>query len=218
MMGVCLLVASSAMAGMANMADMQMDDASRFGKLMIDQLEARGSAGGWDVEGWYGGDYNKIMVKAEGERSDGLTLNASAEVSWDHVMGRWWEGQVGVRQDFGRGPSRTWLALGIEGLAPYWLSTEATLYAGEQGLAARLKAEYDLLLTQRLVLQPYAEVNLYTQSDPARGVGSGLSDLEISLRLRYEVRRQFAPYMGVGWFKHVGGNDLEFLAGLRMWF
>jgi copper resistance protein B len=123
------------------------------------------------------------------------------------------------------------LALGVEGLAPYWLSTEATLYAGEQGrLAGRMKVSYDLLLTQRLILQPYAEVNLYSKPDPGRLLGSGLSDFELSLRLRYEVRRELAPYVGLGWFKRVGGtaglaraggedsDDLEVLAGLRIWF
>ena len=118
-----------------------------------------------------------------------------------------------------------------KGLAPYWLDAEATFYVGEEGrTAARLKADYDLLITQRLILQPYGEVNLYSKSDPGRQVGSGLSDLELSLRLRYEVRREFAPYIGVGWFRRFGttaelaraagegSDEVQLVAGLHVWF
>src|SRR5262249_6100968 len=130
---------------------------------------------------------------------------SSIDVLADRVIARWWDAQAGVRQDFGRGPARTWLALGLQGLAPYWLDVEATFYVSDEGrTAARVKADYDLLLTQRLILQPYAEVNLYSKADPQRLVGSGVSDLEISLRLRYEVRREWAPYVGVGWFRRFG--------------
>ncbi len=188
---------------------MQMDDTHRFGKVMLDQLEWRdaqeGAAAAWDAQAWYGGDYNKLWLKTEGERVEGLTLDASAEMLLDHVVARWWDAQAGLRQDFGKGPARTWLALGLQGLAPYWLDVEAAFYVGDAGrTAARLKADYDLLLTQRLILQPYAEVNLYGKSDPAREIGSGLSDLELTLRLRYEVRRELAPYIGIGWFKRFG--------------
>lgn len=212
-------------------AMMQMDDTHLFGKVMLDQLEWRdareGGAGAWDVQGWYGGDYNKLWVKSEGERLGGITHDASADLLFDRVIGRWWDAQVGVRQDFGKGPARTWLALGVQGLAPYWLDTEATVYVGDQGrVAARLKADYDLLITQRLILQPYSEVNFYSKSDPQRQIGDGLSDLELSLRLRYEIRRQVAPYLGVAWFKRFGdavsagegSNELELVAGLRAWF
>jgi copper resistance protein B len=214
---------------------MQMDDTHRFGKVMLDQLEWRGAqeggAGAWDAEGWYGGDYNKLWIKTEGERLAGLTLSASAEFLFDRVIARWWDAQAGIRQDFGKGPARTWLALGVQGLAPYWLDVEAALYVGNEGrTAARVKADYDLFLTQRLILQPYAEANLYGKADPHRQIGSGLSDIELSLRLRYEVRRELAPYLGVGWFKRFGGtaglaraagegaDELELIAGLRAWF
>ena len=214
---------------------MQMDDTHRFGKVMLDQFEWRdaqqGAAGAWDAQGWYGGDYNKLWIKTEGERVAGITHSASIDVLFDRVVGRWWDAQGGIRQDFGRGPARTWLALGLQGLAPYWLDAEATFYVGEEGrTAARLKADYDLLLTQRLILQPYGEVNIYSKSDAEREVGSGLSDLELSLRLRYEVRREFAPYLGVGWFKRFGttaelaraagegSDEVQLVAGLHIWF
>ena len=214
---------------------MQMDDTHRFGKVMLDQLEWRdareGAAVTWDAQGWYGGDYNKLWIKTEGERITGTTLNASTDLLLDHVVARWWDAQAGIRQDFGKGPARTWLALGVQGLAPYWLDVEATAYVGDAGrAAARLKADYDLLLTQRLILQPYGEANFYSKADPARQLGSGLSEIELSLRLRYEVRRELAPYVGVGWFKRFGGtaelaraageggDELELIAGLRIWF
>jgi copper resistance protein B len=214
---------------------MQMDDTHRFGKVMLDQFEWRdaqeGAAGAWDAQGWYGGDYNKLWIKTEGERVGGLTHNASVDVLFDRVVGRWWDAQGGIRQDFGRGPARTWAALGLQGLAPYWLDAEATFYVGEEGrTAVRLKADYDLLLTQRLILQPYGEVNIYGKSDAEREVGSGLSDLELSLRLRYEVRRELAPYLGVGWFKRFGStadlaraagegsDEVQLVAGLHIWF
>ncbi len=214
---------------------MQMDDTHLFGKVMLDQLEWRdaqgGAAGAWDAQGWYGGDYNKLWIKTEGERVDGITRDASVDVLFDRVVATWWDAQAGVRQDFGKGPSRTWLALGLQGLSPYWLDAEATFYVGEEGrTAARLKADYDLLITQRLILQPYSEVNLYSKSDPERQVGSGLSDLELSLRLRYEVRREVAPYVGVGWFRRFGAtaeltraagegsDEVQLVAGLHVWF
>ena len=139
--------------------------------------------------------------------------------------------QAGGRQDFRGGPSRTWAAIGVQGLAPYWFDTAATFYVGEQGRTAlRLKSEYELLFTQRLVLQPEGEANFYGKSDPARQLDSGLSELEIGLRLRYEVRREFAPYVGVVWWRAFGGtadrvresggnaSDVRFVAGLRAWF
>ena len=214
---------------------MQMDDRERYGKVLLDQLEWRdtseGCARAWDIEAWYGSDYNKAWLRTEGDRVDGHSEDARAELFWDRILSRWWHLQAGARQDFGEGPSRTWAAVGVQGLAPYWFEVEATLYAGEQGrTAARLKAEYELLLTQRLILQPEAEANLYGKSDRERGLGSGLSDVEAALRLRYEIRREFAPYVGVVWSRRFGDtadlarasgsdtNDLQVVAGFRIWF
>jgi copper resistance protein B len=214
---------------------MQMDDTARTGMVLFDQLEWRntteGNALAWDAEGWYGGDTNKVWLRSEGERVAGTTQNARADLLWDHTFARWWSVQAGGRQDFGAGPGRTWAAIGVQGLAPYWFNTEATFYVGEQGrTAVRLKSEYELLFTQRLILQPEAETNLYGKPDPARQLGSGLSDLEIGLRLRYEVRREFAPYIGVVWSRQFGGtadrmrasggnpSDVQFVAGVRAWF
>ena len=216
-------------------AMMQMDDAARTGMVLLDQLEwrdsAEGSAAVWEAEGWYGDDYDKVWLRTEGERVGGATQNAWADLLWDRVVSRWWSVQAGARQDFGQGPARTWAAIGVQGLAPYWFDTEATFYVADAGrIAFRLKMEYELLLTQRLILQPEGEANVYGKSDPARQLGSGSSDLEIGLRLRYEVRRQFAPYIGLVWSRNLGAtadfvreaggraSDVQFVAGARAWF
>jgi copper resistance protein B len=227
------------------MADlMQMDDTARFGKVMLDQVEWRGGGAtgdaraAWDVQGWYGGDYDKLWVKSEGNYVGGGSdrpargiQDASVELLWDRVIARWWSLQAGGREDLAGGPARTWAAVGVQGLAPQWFETEATFYVGTAGrTAARLKAQYDLLLTQRLVLQPFAEANLYGRSDVSRQIGSGLSNLELSVRLRYEIRRELAPYIGFAWLRRVGstadlvraaGDDageFQVVAGLRVWF
>jgi copper resistance protein B len=214
---------------------MQMYDTERVGQVLLDQFEWRntheGAAAVWEAQGGYGGDYSKLWVKTEGERVHGSTQDARVELLWDRIVSRWWNLQAGARQDFGAGPGRTWAALGVEGLAPYWFNVEATFYVGEQGrTAARFKTEYDILLTQRLILQPEAEANLYGKSDPARQIGSGLSDLDLGIRLRYEFRREFAPYVGVSWKKFFGAtadqvrsaggsaSDVQLLAGVRVWF
>src|SRR4051812_9433816 len=194
---------------MANI--MQMDDTLRFAKVTLDQLEWRNGStdegrAAWDAQGSYGGDYDKLWIKSEGKYvSNGRTgvHDADVEVLWDRVISRWWNVQAGGREDFGAG--HTWAVLGVEGLAPQWFQTEAAVYLSDEGrTAARLKAQYELLLTQRLVLQPFAEANIYGHSDPAHEIGSGLSDLEISFRLRYELYRQFAPYVGVVWLRRFG--------------
>jgi copper resistance protein B len=214
---------------------MDMNDAAPLGMLWLDQLEWRGAnepnGAAWQGEGWYGGDYNKAWVRTEGESYSGTSADARAELFWDHAVTRWWNLQVGGRQDFGAGPARSWAALGLRGLAPQGFDVEATVYAGAASrTAARLKVEYELLFTQRLVLQPEMEMNLYGRADPARDIGAGVADLEVGLRLRYELRREFAPYAGVVWARHyaatgnflgVAGtnpNELSLAVGLRVWF
>jgi len=150
---------------------------------------------------------------------------------WDRVVSRWWSVQTGVAHDFGDGPSRTWATVGVQGLAPYWFEIEALLYVGEEGrTAAKFSGEYEMFLTQRLVLQPKLELNLYGKDDAANGIGSGLSDAELGLRLRYEIKREFASYAGVLWTRSFSetarlvrdrgadSNELQWVAGLRMWF
>lgn len=219
-----------------DMVDMMgMDDTKRFFRTVIDELDWRDSDTGtvfaWDAYARYGGDYNKVWLKTEGQRSGEVTEEASIELLWDRILNRWWSIQSGARHDFGAGPSRNWLGAGIQGLAPYFFEIEATTYFGEQGrTAARLRAEYELLLTQRLILQPAIELNAYGKDDPANQIGSGLSDFELSLRLRYEFHREIAPYIGAAWVNHTGetanllqstgaeSSDLQLIAGIRLWF
>jgi copper resistance protein B len=232
LLGLACVRAACAQSAMT--PSMDMNDAARLGMLWLDQLEWRAvaapNAAAWQGEGWYGGDYDKAWVRSEGESYAGRSEDARAELFWDHVVARWWSLEVGGRQDFGSGPARSWAALGVRGLAPLDVDVEATVYAGTAArTAARLKVEYELLFTQRLVLQPEIELNFYGRSDPARDVGAGMADLEVGLRLRYELRREFAPYAGVVWARHVGAtgdspgaaapnwNELSLAVGLRVW-
>lgn len=214
---------------------MDMNDDAPIGMLLIDQLETYHDGAGngqrWDVEGRYGNDENKLWLRTEGERNDGRTDDASVEAFWNHAIAPFWDTQAGVRADAGIGPDRHWAAFGIQGIAPFWFELEATGYIGPAGrTATRLRVEYELPLTQRLILQPELEANAYGQSDPARRVGSGLADSAFGLRLRYEFHRQVAPYVGVIWTKHFGrtadfaredgrrARERQWVAGIRLWF
>lgn len=217
------------------MPGMEMADDARFGRLLANELEftsgnkERGQK--WDIEGWYGGDYNKLWLKAEGSRRGGRLESARTEALWDRAISTYWSTQLGVRHDNGGGPSRNWLAFGVQGLAPYWFETEATGYVGRNGsAAARVEVRYDLLFTQKLILQPRLEANFYSKNDPERRIGSGLSDIEFGLRLRYEITRQVAPYIGISW-ERKNGNTANYarqagestrstrvVAGVRLWF
>ena len=215
------------------MADMMgMDDRKRFGKVMVDRLEWRDadtSIYEWDAAAWYGGDFHKLWIDTEGEHT-GDSNDGRVEVLWDRIASAWWSTRLGLRQDFGEGSPGSWLAFGVAGLAPGFIELDATAYFGGGGAALRVSADYDLLLTQRLVLQPEAEVNFYSEDDPERLIGTGLSDLELGLRLRYEIRREIAPYVGVSWSKRFGDSadlaqaagedpdEISFVAGLRFWF
>lgn len=205
------------------------------GMLLLDQLEAvhgrSGNAQAWEVQAWYGRDENKLWLRSEGELSKGKVEDGNVEVLWNHAIAAYWGSELGMRHDFGAGPGRDWLAFGVQGLAPYWFDVAATAYVGSAGrTAARLRADYEVLFTQRLILQPELELNLYGKNDPARGVGRGLSDVQFGLRLRYEIRREFAPYVGINWVRRVGTSadfaraagqpvfDQQFVAGFRIWF
>lgn len=217
------------------MQGMEMLDNLPRGGLLIDQLEAfHGSdANGqtWEGEGWYGNDMDKLWVRSAGERSRGALAHADVEAFWNRNVAAFWSTQLGVRHDFGEGPARTWAAFGVQGISPYWFEIEATAYVGQSGrAAARLRAEYELSITQRLILQPEAEVDFYARDDRARRIGSGLSDAQLGLRLRYEFHRQFAPYIGVNWIRRIGTTadyvrasgesafDRQVVAGIRIWF
>jgi len=203
--------------------------------FVADELEWQdadeGSTLAWDLSGWAGGDIDRLAWRAEGERTNGHTEEAELQLLWSHATSPWWETVAGIRQDFKPGPAQTWAAFGVQGMPLYGLETEATAFIGEGGQTAlRLEAEYDILLTQRWILQPTGEINLHGRNDERRGVGSGLSEASAGLRLRYEISRQFAPYLGVTWSRAYGNNaDLQrvkgeetsearLVAGIRFWF
>nr|WP_172601807.1 copper resistance protein B [Sulfuricystis thermophila] len=214
---------------------LRLSDEHAFGSVLLDRLERvytkDGNATAYDAQAWFGGTYDRLVLKAEGDVAKGKLEEARTEVLWGHAIASYWDSQLGVRQDSGTGPDRTWLAFGLQGLAPYWFEVDATAYVGSSGRTAlRLSGEYELLLTQRLILQPSMEVNLYGQRDEASGLGSGLSDAAAGLRLRYEFSRQFAPYVGVEWagkfgqtadFARAEGQrtrETRYVAGVRLWF
>lgn len=210
-------------------------DQSSFFSIMVDRLEAvhadRHTAGAYDLQARYGRDYDRLVLKAEGEFDDGRSEDARTELLWSHAVAAYWDAQLGVRHDSGVHPGRSWLAFGIQGLAPYWFEVDITGYIGEDSHSAlRLEAEYELLLTQRLVLQPRLEASLYGKRDAERAQGPGLSGAVAGLRLRYEIRREFAPYVGIEYAAKFGDTadyaeaageqtgQTRWVAGLRFWY
>jgi copper resistance protein B len=204
--------------------------------VLIDQLEWRAADGGltWDSSGWIGRDLDRFWFRTEGAGDtgdNGRVADAEAHLLYGRAVGRWWDFVGGIRQDVRPGPSRTWAAIGIQGLAPYWFEVQATAYVGQAGRThLRLETEYELLLTNRLIAQPRVEVNLYGKSDPARGIGAGLSSADLGVRVRYELRREVAPYVGIDWHRsyfatadlaEAAGRtraDARLVLGLRLWY
>lgn len=203
-------------------------------RVILDQLElGSGDSSPRVLEGqlWIGKDLNKLWLKTDIEERDGRTQDAEVQALYSHAIAPFWDMQMGVRHDAKPTPTRDWGVIGLQGLAPYWFDVDTALFIGESGrIAARFKAEYELLFTQRLILTPNVEVNLYGQNDAETGTGSGLSTVKAGLRLRYEIQREFAPYMGINWNKNVGNtakfvksqreanSDTELVVGLRVWF
>jgi copper resistance protein B len=202
-----------------------------------DRFEYRSGEGNeillWDVLAWIGTDYNKLYLESEGTWSvdEDEFEEAEVELFYGRNVTTFWDLQVGFRHDFKPHPRRSFAALGAHGLAPLWFETDATVYVSEDGdISGNLEVEYDLLITQRLILQPRIETNLAVQDVPKYGVGSGINDVELGARLRYEIRREFAPYLGISWHRKIGesadfvreeGGDIDvlsFVAGVRLWF
>ena len=207
-----------------------------YSQWMLDRLEYRAGKGAdgyaWEGEGWVGGDINRFAVKSEGEgRFGGSLERAEVQALYSRAIDPWFNLQAGVRQDFGEGPDRSYAVIGIDGLAPYWFEVGAEAFLSTRGDAhLRLEASYDQRITQRLILQPAAEFNLAAQAVPELGIGAGPSDIELGLRLRYEIAREFAPYVGVNWERKLGDtadharaagekpSATSLVIGLRAWF
>ncbi|MGQ4659335.1 copper resistance protein B [Lysobacter sp. F6437] len=222
-------------AAFPDVAGHQVHDNSAHSFWLLDRLETwdadTGTGAGWEAMAWVGTDIDRLWLRSEGERVDGTTESADIEVLYGRAIAPWWDLVAGVRHDFGEGPSKTFAAIGVQGLSPYMFEVGATAYVGESGqTAARLEVEYETLFTNRLILQSMAEAELHGKDDERRGIGSGLGTVEVGLRLRYEVTRQFAPYIGVVHERAYGKtadlrravgedpDDSRIVAGVRLWF
>lgn len=229
--GLCVLLLSLPAAA-------HMEDDPLLFMLNADELEwsdAGDNPMSWDIEAWLGRDLHKFRLRSEGERTDAGTDSLETQALYSRAVAPYWDLQLGLRRDTepgnGSGPGRDWAVFGLEGVAPYWFEIGAALFLGEDNRSAlRLEAEYEILFTQRLILAPEIELNFYGKDDPELGIGSGLSEAEAGLRLRYEIRREFAPYIGFKREKLYGetadiakaaAEDIarsEWVAGLRFWF
>ncbi|KKC25556.1 copper resistance protein CopB [Sphingomonas sp. SRS2] len=208
----------------------------RGSKMLIDRLEYRAQDGhdgyAWEGDAWFGGDYDRLWLKTEGEGGFGTALeSAEIQALWSRALDPWFNLQAGIRYDLRPRPDRAHLAVGIQGLAPYWFEVDVAAFLSDRGdLTARIEAEYDQRITNRLILQPRVEFSLAAQDVPSIGVGAGLSSIEAGLRLRYEVVPEFAPYLGIDYERSIGrtadfaraaGEDvggLAFVIGIRTWF
>ncbi len=215
-------------------------DEMSIGKIIFDQLEYRDGNGTsltrWDMQGWLGTDYEKLWIKFEGE--DDNAFNGGEfefQALYDKASSAFWDLQYGIRYDraYGSGPNkeRYFGVIGVQGLAPYWFEVESSVYIDKNAnISARLVASYDMLFSQRLILQPRLELNASANDVPDFGVGQGINDLQLGIRLRYEFEREIAPYIGFRWQRQFGGtadytlqegNSTEFtevILGIRVWF
>ena len=204
--------------------------------LQADRFEVQSNEGSglalFEAQGWVGGDYQRFWFKTEGEYAEGGKLEeAEVQGLYSRAISSFFDSQAGVRQDVAPGARRTFAVVGVQGLAPYWFEIDTALFVSHEGdVSARIETEYDLRFTQRLKLQPRAELNFAVQDVEELAIGSGLSTAELGARLRYELKREFAPYIGVSWTRATGRtaalwrregenpNSLSLVAGLRLWF
>jgi copper resistance protein B len=235
---LALLILSVSLLAPAPARAEEMEDDPLLYMVNVKKLEMRVAEGDnpveWDAEAWIGKDLNKLWFKTQGEYIGEKIESAEFQALYSRAVAPFWDFQAGVRRDIYQEPGmpdRNWLALGFEGETPYDIGIDTALFLGENGRSSlRLDADYDIPLTQRLILMPEFEMNLFGKNDPATRTGSGLSETELGLRLRYEIRREFAPYIGVNWSKLWGktrdyaredGADheqVQFLMGVRFWF
>lgn len=207
-----------------------------YSLIMVDLLEVGFQKGResyrFEGEAFSGGNINRFGVKFEGEGAFGERIDdLELQALYSRAIAPYWNLQAGVRHDIRPEPSRTYLVAGVEGIAPYWFKVNAATFLSNKGeVRARVEASYDQRITQTLILQPRVEANISFQDIPALGVGSGLMDFEAGLRLRYEIKQEIAPYIGVEWRKQTGatarfsrmaGEDpdtVSLVAGIRIWF
>jgi len=200
----------------------------------LNQLETwdgrDGNAQAWSGDAWLGGDVHRLRLLSEGERSAGHLQSADFSALYSRSVTPWWDWVAGIKHEF-EPDARTWAAVGVQGLAPYFFEVSVMLYADDHGqIQFKLETEYELLLTNRLILQPMAELTASLKNEPEARIGSGFGSLDTGLRLRYEITRQFAPYLGIVHERHFGNTaqaalgsgghprDTRIVAGVRVWF
>ena len=205
-----------------------------FTYVQGEQLEYRAPSDtfSWDIRGWVGGDYHRLWFKTQGDvPANGPVDRGEVQLRYSRMISPFWDLMLGARYDVEPDPSRAYAVAALHGLTPYFYEVDADFFVSEEGdVSARLEVEYQLLLTQRLILEPSFELNFAVQEVKELGIGPGLSDVELGLRLRYEIEREFAPYIGFVWERRVGrtadlardmGEEVDspaFVAGMRFWF
>lgn len=204
-------------------------------KVMIDQLETRIIDGDdplvLEAQAWIGYDLSKLVIKADVEQVNGVTHELELQALYSRAVDPYWDFQIGLRQDQKPAPNKNWLAIGFQGVAPYWFEIDTSLFIGEKDqVALRFAAEYEWMITQRWVLSPEFEFNIYSKDEETRGIGTGLADSQLGLRLRYEIKREFAPYIGINWNNKYGNtatfakaegekvSSTQVVVGVRAWF
>ena len=212
-----------------------MEDDPIITKVMIDQFETRITDGDdplvLEAQGWIGKDLHKLWLKVDSEWLDSDNEELEIQALYSQAIAPFWDFQIGWRHDSKPEPDRDWLVIGFQGLAPYWFEVDSALFIGESGQTnLRFEAEYEWIFTQKLILSPEIEINFHSKNDEPVGTGSGLSDTQLGLRLRYEIRREFAPYIGINWNKKYGNtadyareededtDDVQLVLGIRSWF
>ena len=180
----------------------------------------------WDTYGYIGYDLNKIYLYSEGEKAEGVSAESENQLLYSRAVAPFWDIQVGVGYDVAGSNNKTWGVVALSGLAPYFFETRVALLVSDDGnVGVRLDLEYEALLTQKLILTPKFTLDAYSKDDPQMQYGSGVSNITLGARLRYEIRREFAPYVGVEWMKNFGKidvysplNETYLTAGIRVWF
>ncbi len=229
-----IITASCLVALMSQPFASGMNDDPILTKVM-GEVELRSTQGAnpkaWNIDAWIGQDLNKFWLKTSGEQVAGKTESSELQLLYSTAVSPFWDIQFGVKKDFQPTPQRHWGVVTAKGLTPHLFEVEASLFVGKSGkLGVRLGAEYEYMFSQRLILSPEVEINAFSKDDEPTGTGKGLSSIEAGLRLRYEVTREFAPYIGINWERKYGNTadfslaehedikDTQLVTGVRFWF
>jgi len=224
-----ILIKSLILLGLTSYIQAGMGDDPLYTKVTIDQLEYQSNSEksiSWDTNIWVGYDLDKLYLYTEGEKPKNETAGSENQLLYSRAIAPFWDMQFGLGYDKTANESQTWGVMALQGLAPYFFETRGALLFGEDGnLGLRLDLEYEALFTQKLILTPSFSADIYSKDTPSMAIGKGLSNITAGLRLRYEIRREFAPYIGFEWSKNFGNTDAfrplddsYVVGGVRVWF